>query len=64
MDKNADQNKPEDEFRVSLQLLNIARDQVRMKGELKKYANHGGMQTSRRLELLTMGRKYSLSTIL
>ena len=34
------------------------------KKRLKKYANHGGMQTSRRLELLTMGRKYSLSTIL
>ena len=30
MDKNVDQNKSEDEFRVSLELLNIARDQVRM----------------------------------
>lgn len=30
MDKNADQNESEDEFRVSLELLNIVEDQVRM----------------------------------
>lgn len=30
MDKNADQNESEDEFRVSLELLNIVKDQLRM----------------------------------